>query len=379
MLSRYRSVSVVAAPEAYNNPVQRFEEAAEHRRWLLATRAGDVGLGALRTALRLWDGPLAGIAHQEGQFVALEEGPAGEDAALPPEGLAQALSLDLELLLGLAELTSDVVIDSEGESAVVPIILEPRLDAAGATQSAVSSAAATAIAAQPSTVQPSNYTEPQLSESAVLTAPGSGPVESGSGGGAGGGDGGWWSLAEAVATPLTWEEVAASLGVASELAAEMKPPTRFETKEAFLSHMLEQHVSILLEGRADWLAEAEAKAMAAAMVEAAPDDPWVTRSTPAAAAAAAAAGAAAAAAAAGAATTAAGDEDLEQRQRRAVSEAAALAAAVRQLSGAVVFPAALEVTLWSNALGWNPVLLMWVGRSRRSGAILGLLTTMIWT
>ncbi|GLC34781.1 hypothetical protein PLESTM_000239300 [Pleodorina starrii] len=364
MLSRYRSVSVVAAPEAYNNPVQRFEEAAEHRRWLLATRAGDVGLGALRTALRLWDGPLAGIAHQEGQFVALEEGPAGEDAALPPEGLAQALSLDLELLLGLAELTSDVLYGaygSESDFNVVPIILEPQLDAAGATQLAVSSAAATAVTAQPSTVQPSNYryTEPPLSESAVLTAPGSGPVECGSGGGAGGGRGGWWSLAEAVATPLTWEEVAASLGVASELAADMQPPQRFETKEAFLSHMIQKHISKLEGG--------EELAEVAAPPPAASDDPWVTRSTPA---------------AAGTATTAAGDEDLEQRQqqrRRAVSAAAALAAAVRQLSGAVVFPAALQVTLGSEALGWNPVPLLWVGRSRRSGAILGLLTAVVWT
>lgn len=48
-------------------------------------------------------------------------------------------------------------------------------------------------------------------------------------------------------------------------------------------------------------------------------------------------------------------------------------------SSAAQQPAVMQVFLGLDVLGWNPIPLMWLGRSRRSGAILGLMTAVVWT
>ncbi|GIM00376.1 hypothetical protein Vretimale_5159 [Volvox reticuliferus] len=362
MLSRYRSMSVLTLPGFYNNPVQRFEEAAEQRQCLLQERAGawaGAGTGGgeqLRTALRLWNGPLLGIAHQAGQFAALEEGPMGEAAAPVPEELAKGLSLDLDSLVSLAELTRNVLYSaygSESDFNVIPIILEPRLDAcrrlapAGRPQSTSQSAA--------------------------------GASSSSSGGG-----GCCWSLEEALATPLSWEEVAASLGVPWELAEQTVPPVRFDSEEAFLSYMFEKHISKLDGGELLDTRTAQT-------------DPWVDPLATATAAPAASPTAAASASPrlqlqpqvisrqTGLTTEPPPPpqqlQQLQQQQRgpEVMAPAAAMLSAAREFANMVAFPAVLQVVVGSETLGWNPIPLLWLGRSRRSGVILGLMTAVVWT
>ncbi|GIL49498.1 hypothetical protein Vafri_5831 [Volvox africanus] len=354
MLSRYRSVSVLALPGFSNNPAEGFEEAAERRQYFIQ----NPGAGEeLRTTFRLWDGPLFGIAHQDGQFVALEEGPAGEAATPVPEELAKGLSLDLDFLVGLAELTRNVHYDAYGSESlfnVIPIILEPRLDAWRRLAPAG---------------------EPQSSSHAAAGGSSSGDGDGGGSGGGGSGD--WWLLEQALATPLSWEEVAASLRIPPGLAELAMPPLRFDSKEAFLSFMVEKHVSKLDGGElldTKWIA--------------AQSEPSVN---PPASPATSAAAPAAASAAAGLQLQ---PEDIfrhkdpvtelpppqqQQEQQLLHQNPEAMLLAARDLADAVMFPFVLEVMVGSEALGWNPIPLLWLGRSRRSGAILGLMTAVVWT
>ncbi|GFR47942.1 hypothetical protein Agub_g9745, partial [Astrephomene gubernaculifera] len=201
MLSRYRSPSGVDYPRGL--PAARLNNPTSFNEAIRDFPEKDL----IRTELRMWDGALAGVVHQAGQFPALQEGPEAGEVPQPPGELAQALSEDLELLAALASTTQQVSYDafgSESEFAVLPIVLEPRLQAAAA---------------------------------AAGTAAGELGEES-----SGGGGGGWWSLAEATAAPLTWAEVVGSLGVAPQLAARFQPPLELGSREDFLSHMHERHI-----------------------------------------------------------------------------------------------------------------------------------------
>ncbi|GLI64694.1 hypothetical protein VaNZ11_008049 [Volvox africanus] len=341
MLSRYRSVSVLALPGFYNNPAQGFEE---NREWCqeCIRKAGSGEI--LRTAFRLWDGPLFGIAHQDGQFAALEEGPAGEAVTPVPEGLAKGLSLDLDFLVGLAELTRNLqynAYSSESDYNVIPIILEPRLDASRRLAPAG---------------------EPQSSSHAAASGSGGG-----NGGGGDGGGGCWWSLEQALATPLSWEEVAASLGVPWNLAEVAVPPVRFDSKEAFLSHIVKKHVSHMdggefldriaaqNESRVNLPGSPAASAASRLLLQ--PEEIWRQI---------------------GLGTELPPPLPPQQQQEQQRNPETMLLA-VREFADVVTFPVVLEVVVGSDELGWNPIPLLWLGRSRRSGAILGLMTAVVWT
>jgi hypothetical protein len=47
-------------------------------------------------------------------------------------------------------------------------------------------------------------------------------------------------------------------------------------------------------------------------------------------------------------------------------------------AGAVRFPV-LQLMLGGERLGYNPIPLLWLGRSRSSGALVGLITAVVWT
>ncbi|KAG2433838.1 hypothetical protein HXX76_008194 [Chlamydomonas incerta] len=406
LLSRYRSTAGLSLPRASpaavvrtGNPVQEWDEAACYRVERLAdfmatqgpaTQApgGSTGTeGAerlLRTSFWVWDGPLAGIAHvvydahaftQEGQFEALDEGPAGEAAARspPPDDLAEALAADLEALLAAARAARHVVYDiggSESDFGLLPLILEPARHGGGGGGGGGSSCQA---------------------------------AQAGTAPGAEAGGGGWWSAAEAVAAPLTWGEVAASLGVAApELVAALAPPPRnvFHDRETFWSswsyhtphnrHMWERHISPLGGGATREGAGGGGEEGAGPPPPL--DSPAAVEASAAAAAAAGGGGAASDAAPSPAAAMAdAVRRFLDAVQLPSSSGAAAVAGggpsagaeaaggSGSSSSGAQQEAAVLQVFLGSEALGWNPIPLLWLGRSRRSGAILGLMTAVVWT
>ncbi|KAG2484390.1 hypothetical protein HYH03_016805 [Edaphochlamys debaryana] len=326
MLARYRSPSGLDLPRGSRarrtgNPIHQFADVVEEQRRRNEAAAPASGLAGLSLAeaaeaaatapaagggageeplgseLLLWDGPLAGVAHQAGQFAVLREGPGAE----PPAELAEALAADLDLLAALADTTQDIMFDaggSESDYAVVPIILEPR---------------------------PQHAQQQQPGAAAC-----------GAGAGPGAGAGVWWSPREVSAVPLTWAEVAASLRIAPELAARMQAPEELATPEAFWSRMVDKYISRL--GGGEELQE-ELLQQGMAGPRRAPEG---------------------------------------QGPGGETSSAAAMAAAVRALGGAVSSPV-LQVMLGSEALRWNPIPLAWVGRSKRSGAILGLITAVVWT
>ncbi|KAG2446441.1 hypothetical protein HYH02_008433 [Chlamydomonas schloesseri] len=398
LLSRYRSAAGLSPPRASpaavartGNPVQEWDSAAEYRAerladFVAARRAAPQGpsggsaMGAssqeaprhpLRTSFRVWDGPLAGIAHVEGQFSALDEGPAGDAVAQspPPDDLAEALATDLEALAAAAQPARHVVYDisgSESDYGLLPIILEPRVACSSSSGSSDTGAAG-------------------AGSSSAVRAVGQGIIADARTPGRAGGCG-WWSLAEAAGAPLTWAEVAESLGVAApELVAALAPPTKnvFHDREAFWRHMWERHISPL-----DGGTSREGAGGSGGGDEGAVQPPPLASIAAVEASAAAAAGG-----------------NVNQGASGAVpSSAAAMADVVRRFIDAVQWPgdgtgagagsaagggggaggpqqaaAVLQVHLGSEALGWNPIPLLWLGRSRRSGAILGLMTAVVWT
>ncbi|EFJ45345.1 hypothetical protein VOLCADRAFT_94475 [Volvox carteri f. nagariensis] len=363
----------MSLPGYSNNPVERFEEEAEHRRWLLQERTG--GPDNLRTALRLWDGPL------DGQFLALEEGPeAAEAVQAPPRDLAQGLAQDLDLLLGLAELTRQVLYGgygSESDFNVVPIILEPRLTEAPPSEPSLLTSGVTSLLQPP--LQETSATAAVLQE--MANTRGAGWDGSSSGRSSGNSDG-WWSLEAAMATPLSWKEVAASLGLVPELASRVVPPQHFDSQEAFLSHVMLKHISKLEGGEEEGL-NMEEDAAAAAEERGAPTEPRVILPPKGAKVAAAPAGPAAIPAAAAAASCSdsalqpgegrevAGTGIEHHQQQQQPTGAAAMAAAMRALSEAVVFPGGLlQVVLGSEELGWNPIPLLWLSSAQRAGPLI---------
>ncbi len=57
---------------------------------------------------------------------------------------------------------------------------------------------------------------------------------------------------------------------------------------------------------------------------------------------------------------------------------AAFARCCKKLGDMVSFPV-VEVVLGSDDVGYNPIPVVWVGRSRRSGCIVGLTSAVVWT
>lgn len=75
-----------------------------------------------------------------------------------------------------------------------------------------------------------------------------------------------------------------------------------------------------------------------------------------------------------------GGGGVQQEGRPPLSlPAVALMTAFEELANAIVFPEVMQIVVGSDSISWNPVPLLWLGRSRRSGAILGLLTAVVWT
>ncbi|PNW76157.1 hypothetical protein CHLRE_12g545550v5 [Chlamydomonas reinhardtii] len=390
LLSRYRSAAGVSLPRACpavvtrtGNPVQEWDAAAEYRAGCLADFVATRGAAPqepggrstgtdtaaaerlLRTSFRVWDGPLAGIAHVEGQFKALYEGPKGEEAAAqspPTDDLAEALAADLEALLAAARAARHVVYDisgSESDFGLLPLILEPRRSSGRGSSSKEPCGTGSSSGGA------------GLHEGVEGTARG---TEA---------EGAWWSVAEAVAAPLTWGEVAASLGVlAPELVVALAPPEQnvFHDRETFWRHMWERHISRLGGGAAR---EGDGGGGEGVPCPPPPLDSLAAVDASS-ASAAAASGASGGGDASGAApSSAAAMADAVRCFLDAVQLPSAAAATAGGdgggCSSAAQQPAVMQVFLGLDVLGWNPIPLMWLGRSRRSGAILGLMTAVVWT
>lgn len=127
----------------------------------------------------------------------------------------KALAADLEALLAAARAARHVVYDisgSESDFGLLPLILEPRRSSGRGSSSKEPCGTGSSSGGA------------GLHEGVEGTARG---TEA---------EGAWWSVAEAVAAPLTWGEVAASLGVlAPELVVALAPPEQnvFHDRETF--------------------------------------------------------------------------------------------------------------------------------------------------
>lgn len=312
MLARWRSPSQLELPKGTGshrtapNAVLQFAEAYEWtEKWL---KDAGFSIADLPLRLRLWDGPLAGIVHQEGQFAVLQEGPAGEGPAAVAHGLTeeqqQALSLDLEDLAVLAQAARPVLysaMGSESEFALMPLLLEPVPAAASGTAAGGDAGVAESLGGR---------------------------------------------LGAALGRGVTAEEVIASVGISGQLAATFPKPVVLDSKEAFIRHMTAKHI---------WLADSDdeqEEAVAAALKELDinTDD-------------------------SNGAATPADPNDIHAVLR---CSKAAFARCCRKLVDMVSFPV-VEVVLGSEDVGYNPIPVVWVGRSRRSGCIVGLTSAIVWT